>query len=167
MKTYSLTLKGVNALIGDLGKRRKDLEKKADELAKRLAEMGVQSATAKFDAAEYDGIKSYDITMEKIEDGHYAVKACGESILFIEFGTGITYAAGGHPQAAEFGMGAGTYPGQKHAMDPNGWYLPKSIQAATGKTKSYGNPPYAPMYSTARDLERDVLRIAKEVLGND
>lgn len=137
---------------------RKWQEEKARELAERLAALGATVASIRFSRAVYTGQKDVDVTVEELPNG-YKVKADGESVLFIEFGSGVTYGYG-HPEAGEFGMGPGTYPdGKGHWDDPKGWYLPKSA----GGGHTFGNPPAMPMYEARKAIEQELPRIVKEV----
>lgn len=132
----------------------------AQKLVDRLAEEGVTAAQWYFDYAAYDGVN--DVTVTQIPGGAMKakVRADGNAVLFIEFGAG--YLMGyGHPDPQ--GFGPGTYPGQTHAFDPNGWFLPKEAQIASGQKKSYGNPPAAAMYNTVKHLEGRIGELAREV----
>lgn len=131
------------------------LERKAGELAERLAEYGLTRVEMGYAAALYDGDKQVSVTVEKRDENTYAIVASGATVLILEFGAGVTYGYG-HPQAGEFGYGPTTYPGQTHAADPKGWWIP-------GGEHTYGNPPSMTMYRTAKELEQEVERIAKEV----
>ena len=142
---------GIQELKRGLKEYDKWLERKTKELCERLATMGAIRASANFGVIKYDGHEDHSISVEKRGDG-YAVIASGSTVLFVEFGSGLI--GYGHPEA--HGMGPGTYPGKGHWNDPDGWYYEH------GK-KSYGNPPNMPMYSTVKDLERELARVAKEV----
>lgn len=143
---------------------RDSIQEKTHELCKRLADHGLYLAYASFASAMYDGNKDVHVDVEETDTG-YRIVASGSTALILEFGAGITYGYG-HPQAAEFGMGPGTYPGQKHAFDPHGWTIPKYVPVVGG-THTYGNPPSMTMYNTAKDLRAEVQRIAEEVFASD
>lgn len=156
----SLSTSGIEQLEKELQEYRKWQEEKAKLLAERLATLGASVASIRFARATYTGVKDATITVEAITNG-YAVKANGESVLFLEFGSGITY-GGGHPENSEFGMGPGTYPdGKGHWDDPRGWWIPKSA----GGGHTYGNPPAMPMYEARKTIIRELPRIVKEVFG--
>lgn len=159
-KTYNIDLseKGIKELQNGLKEYDKWLKKKSDELCKRLAEMGAVKASLNFARAVYTGPEDHTITVEP-RDGGYAVRASGETVLFVEFGTGLV--GYGHPE--EHGMGPGTYPGKGHWNDPKGWYLPKDKQAKDGTKHTYGNPPNMPMYNTVKELEQELARVVREV----
>lgn len=161
-----LTESGIKGFIERLTGYKKSLARAADELARRLAEIGEEDAAIHFADTEYVGDNWYTVTTEKLGDGRYAVVADGEAVLFIEFGAGVTYGYG-HPEAGQNGMGPGTYPGSGHWDDPDGWRLPKAVQEQYGVERDDGNPPYAPMYNAMRNLEQDFDRIVQEVFAND
>lgn len=153
-----LSESGIQKIQDELTVYRKWQEEKARELAERLASLGATVASIRFSRAVYTGPKDVDVTVEELPNG-YKVKADGESVLFIEFGSGVTYGYG-HPEAGEFGMGPGTYPdGKGHWDDPKGWYLPKSA----GGGHTFGNPPAMPMYEARKAIEQELPRIVKEV----
>lgn len=156
-KKYTIQLngKGVDDMIRGVGEYQKWLVRKSDELARRLAEMGAVKAEVNFDAAYYDGEEDHAISVERIGNG-YKVIASGETVLFVEFGSGLI--GYGHPEPQ--GFGPGTYPGKGHWDDPDGWYY------AHGK-KSHGNPPNMPMYNTVKELERELDRVVREVFASD
>lgn len=155
-----LSESGIQKIQDELTVYRKWQEEKARELAERLATLGATVASIRFSRAVYTGKKDVDVTVEGLPNG-YKVKADGESVLLIEFGSGVTYGYG-HPEAGEFGMGPGTYPdGKGHWDDPKGWYLPKSA----GGGHTFGNPPAMPMYEARKAIEQELPRIVKEVFG--
>lgn len=153
-----LSESGIQKIQDELMVYRKWQEEKARELAERLAALGATVASIRFSRAVYTGKKDVHVTVEELPNG-CKVKADGESVLFIEFGSGVTYGYG-HPEAGEFGMGPGTYPdGKGHWDDPKGWYLPKSA----GGGHTFGNPPAMPMYEARKAIEQELPRIVKEV----
>ena len=153
-----LSESGIQKIQDELMVYRKWQEEKARELAERLAALGATVASIRFSRAVYTGKKNVEVTVEALPNG-YKVKADGESVLFIEFGSGVTYGYG-HPEAGEFGMGPGTYPDGKGPWDdPKGWYLPKSA----GGGHTFGNPPAMPMYEARKAIEQELPRIVKEV----
>lgn len=155
-----LSESGIQKIQDELTVYRKWQEEKALELAERLASLGATVASIRFSRAVYTGQKDVDVSVEELPNG-YKVKADGESVLFIEFGSGVTYGYG-HPEAGEFGMGPGTYPdGKGHWDDPKGWFLPKSA----GGGHTFGNPPAMPMYEARKAIEQELPRIVKEVFG--
>lgn len=155
----SLAPSSIDAAIKQLEDYSKDLERKAQELCKRLADMGAMYAEWNFSGVLYAGDIDYKITVDRVDANTYAVKANGETVLLMEFGAGVKHGYG-HPQAAEFGMGPGTYPnGKGHWDDPKGWWFGEK----GNWTHTYGNAPGMPMYNAAKDLRKEILDIAREV----
>ena len=174
MKTISLDVfneQSINAAIAELNAYGKGLEKKAELLCERLANLGYEVAFQLLSEHVYSGETISSLQVIEESPNRYILQAGSVAILFLEFGAGIH--GGGHPLAGEFGMGPGTYPGQTHAFDPGGWWFPTddaNLAVRTDKDgqmwgHSYGNPPYMPMYNTAQDLRREVEQIAREVFS--
>lgn len=167
----ALDSKSIDRAIKQLQDYQKKLDRKADEVAKRLAEIGATRAEIDFENAPYDGNKEFEISVEKTDNG-YSVTASGKSVLFVEFGAGVTY-GGGHPQAKEFEMGPGTWPephyhkyhGQLYANweNPSGWYLPKE----SGGGHTFGNAPAMPMYNAEQEIKSSIEQIVREVFSSD
>ena len=155
----SLSPSSIDAAIKQLEDYSKDLDRKAKELCKRLADMGAMYAEWNFSGVIYAGDIDYKITVDRVDANTYAIKANGETVLLMEFGAGVKHGYG-HPQAAEFGMGPGTYPnGKGHWDDSKGWWFGEK----GNWTHTYGNAPGMPMYNAAKDLRKEILDIAREV----
>lgn len=156
----SLSPRSIERAIKELEDYKKWLTEKSSELCRRLAEVGVEVATAEFSAVDYDGDKDFDVVWE--EDGSGCrVVAKGQSVLFLEFGSGAKM-GGGHPLNQEFGMGPGTWSegpqGKGHWDDPNGWYVP-----GHHGLKSEGNKPAMGMYLAGKQMREQIETIAREV----
>ena len=173
-----LSEKGIKTIQKELKERQKWEKKKAEELAKRLAELGVERAELHFGAALYDGVNDVKVTKKHNGNAHYTVMANGQAVLFIELGTGIHYpdAPLGEYQGAE-GMTHGSY-GKGLGNNDYWWYTGQPGNAGgelakdplTGyvhpnSTITHGNPPNQPMYMTVRELEQEFARIVKEVFA--
>ena len=151
--------KSISEAIKAIRQYRKEFEAKEIEFVRRLAELGVSVATTGFALADYDGVKDVQVTMTH-SGSNAVVTAFGETVGFIEFGTGVKY-----PEWDNSGMEYtppehGTY-GKGYGKNPHGWYFKQSEGVAARHT--YGNPPAEAM-RTARDtmVER-VIQIAREV----
>ena len=136
------------------------IEEKERELRLRLASLGATVASIQFSRAIYNG--SNDVSVRVDDTGSVAViYAEGESVAFIEFGSGARYGSG-HPQARELGFGPGTWSdgpeGKGHWDDEKGWWY------GHGK-HSYGNPPAMAMYQAVQAMTEELTQIAKEVFG--
>ena len=153
----------IDDIIKGLESYKQSLKVNADALVKALAEAGCEAVTVTYAGTRYTGPRDEKVTVEERGPGKYAIVASGQTVLFVEFGAGV-YLGGGHPQAGEFGYGPTTYPGQIHADDPNGWYLPKSVAGKSG-VHTYGNAPSAAMYHTAKSLRAMLEQAARGVFG--
>ena len=155
-----LNNKSINSAIKELRKYKAWVEVKEAELRSRLAQLGATVASIQFSRAIYNGTN--DVSVRVDDTGSVAViYAEGESVAFIEFGSGAKYGYG-HPQAGEFGVGPGTYSdgpdGKGHWDNPKGWYY------GSGQ-HSYGNPPAMAMANAVQAIAESVTQIAKEVFS--
>lgn len=150
----------IDAAVQELRRYGEWVERKEAELRSRLASLGATVASINFSRAVYNGVK--DVSVRVDDTGSVAViYAEGESVAFIEFGSGERYGSG-HPQAAEFGFGPGTWSdgpeGKGHWDNPKGWWYGHGQH-------SYGNPPAMAMYQAVQAMTEDITTIAKEVFG--
>ena len=138
---------------------KKDFLKKEREFVRRLAEIGVAVAQSGFATADYDGINDVVVQLEKTTNG-YSVVASGETVGFIEFGTGVR-----NPEWDSSGMeytppAHGTY-GKGQGANPHGWWFK---QNDGGRAKhTYGNAPAEAMRTARDEMVEQVTRIAREV----
>ena len=157
---------GLDELIQALDDYPKWLEQKAEELSKRLAEMGALNAEFYYSGALYAGNTDCRIEVTRTGEYSYQVLAEGESVLFIEFGAGAKHGYG-HPEAKQAGMGPGTWPDKHYRVgkdgklianweNPSGWFTPDGIH-------TYGNPPAAFMYRSVKDLKESLKSVIQEV----
>ena len=147
----------INAAIRHIRDYQEWISRKADELTRRLAEIGAGEARVGFTGAMYDGDNDTVVTVEPNGNG-YSIIASGHAVLFIEFGAGITYGYG-HPDPEVEGvqMGPGTYPTESiYWAAPEGWYY-------ANDKHTYGNPPSMAMYNAANDMRDKVQELAREV----
>jgi hypothetical protein len=154
-----LSKDSISAAIKTLKTYKKDFVNKEREFVRRLAEIGVNTATGIFSIADYDGVKDVTVRIEETANG-YAVIADGSTVGFIEFGTGIKY-----PEWDNSGMEYtppkhGTY-GKGLGNNPHGWYFTQSLGAKAVHT--YGNPPAEAMLSARDIMVQRVIQIAREV----
>lgn len=157
--------KSIDKAIKQLQEYKKDFLAKEQIFIERLAKIGVSVASAGFAMADYDGVNDVQVTMNS--NGTKAtVIAYGETVGFIEFGTGVR-----NPEWDNSGMKYtppkhGTY-GKGRGANPKGWWFTLheggSSDVKIPAMHTYGNPPAEAM-RTARDtmIER-VIQIAREV----
>lgn len=97
--------------------------------------------------------------------------AVGKAVLFIEFGTGVTY-PDNHPEARDRNMKRGEY-GQGHGKKRSwGYYGEPGTNGVLKEKKNggfvvitHGNPANMPMYETVKELQDRLTEIAKEVFS--
>lgn len=136
---------------------RKMIDTKGKELLRRLSEIGLNIASAKFSRADYDGENDVKVTVSETSAG-LKIVASGQAVCFIEFGAGVAR-GGGYPEdrKPEGIVGLGEY-GKGHGATGQPWYY------AHGK-KSDGNPPAMAMLTARDTMVEEVTQIAREVFG--
>lgn len=159
----------VDRAIEQVKNYQKSIELKLHKVTQKLTELGVTKATLSFENAQYAGDNDVQVRLEEIDKG-FKVVAEGRAVLFIEFGTGIWFSE--HPQADEFGYHHGTY-GKKNALNPKGWLYRGKKGTSGVPTKhegifwTLGNNPSRSMYNASKEMQKQILNIAKEVFAND
>lgn len=157
----------IDAAIEQLENYQKKLKDAAAEIVRQLSLIGYDVAYQVMSEHVYSGETLSSLTIVEESPTKHILMAGSTALLFFEFGAGIK--GGGHPDPQ--GFGPGTYPGQKHAFDPKGWWFPTNDPALAvrydkdgqGWGHSYGNPPHMPMYKAERKMKDDLERVAKEV----
>mgnify|MGYP003299151106 CR=1 FL=1 len=81
--------KSIDDAIKQLKQYENEFAVKEKEFARRLAEIGVRVASSGFATADYDGINDVVVSLVQTNSGATVI-AAGETVGFIEFGTGIT-----------------------------------------------------------------------------
>lgn len=173
MKTVkvSLSQRGIDTLLREIESYTVWLKERSQVLLDRLAQAGFEVASARFAKAAYDGTNDASVSLETRSEGVRAVVAVGASVLFVEFGTGVTY-PDNHPQAAELGMKRGEY-GQGHGKQSSwGYYGDPGTNGVVKMKKdgstvviTHGNPANMPMYETVKELEAMLPELVKEVFS--
>ena len=173
MKTVKVPLsqRGIDTLLREIESYTVWLKERSQVLLDRIAQAGFEVASARFAKAAYDGTNDASVSMETRSEGVRAVVAVGASVLFIEFGTGVTY-PDSHPQAAELGMKRGEY-GKGHGKQSSwGYYGDPGTNGVVKMKKdgstvviTHGNPANMPMYETVKELEVMLPDLVKEVFS--
>jgi hypothetical protein len=164
----TLSPTGVQQMIDSVQEYREWLKTGCTLLLERLAQEGYEVARAGFSDATYDGTNDVTVSVEdrgKIK----AVVAVGGTVLFIEFGTGITY-PDNHPEASDLGMVRGMY-GNGHGKQTTWGYYgdPGTNGTVAGERAkgtlvlTHGNPANMPMYNAVKELELRLGALVKEV----
>lgn len=176
----SLSVSGIRSIQRQLKQYKKRLVEKCAEFTEKLALKGILVGEAYTGEFERYIIFSYetDPTRDGAKTVMYAtnngiiksqwmtkdgVKEADVSpILMAEFGSGLR---ANNPNAGKVSpqMGTGTFPGQTHAEDPEGWWY----QTLDGEWHhSYGVTPTMPMLRAFNEIYDQVNSVAREVFGS-
>lgn len=174
IKFNALSQSSINSAREQLVAYRNSIQEKCELLCERLLNVGI--TVARQDLGEYGKYvvfsKEMDIDVYGCkgllvatntgiiksqwisEDG---VKSADVSpLLMLEFGSGLRAS---NPLGVP-GVGQGTFPGQQHAFDSNGWWY---MDLDGEWHHSRGVAPKMPMYKARMEMERNITSIAKEV----
>ena len=166
-----LSVQWVERAIRETREYKTWLKERSRVFLDRLAQEGYDIASAKFARAVYDGTNDTEVKVETRQETVRSIVAIGGSVLFIEFGTGVTY-PDTHPEAAEHGMARGGYGKGRGKQKAWGYYGDPGSNGEVKVNKkgrevviTHGNPANMPMYETVRELEQRLRELAKEVFS--
>lgn len=175
--SFGLSVREVQAAIKEIKVYQNGLNRKCEELCRRLTQEGILIAQTHIGSSSFGkyihlgseitqqqaGCKAIlymeDTTKIKSEwQTKESVRSAEVSpMLMLEFGSGLK----AENPANIPGMGTGTFPGGKHGSEP-GWYymdLEGNWHYLTGIS------PKMPMYYAGKELRKKIVAIAKEVFG--
>lgn len=167
---------GIAAVRRDLERRRALVtdEGRLGRFLDALAQGGAEVAQARFNAAEYPGTNGVAVEVVRDSPTRYRVVASGASVLFIEFGSGVTYPAT-NPTAAEHGFTPRSW-SETHADairrdglwiyygQPGGDASPVSGRpSSTWWTR--GNPSANAMYEAGKDMRQSIADAWRTAFG--
>lgn len=168
-----IKVSGIDRLINKLKAYQKTFDDKQKQLLEKLAKIGIDIASAKFQTAQYDGENDVVVsnTPEWVGDNKLFLTATGNAVTFIEFGTGVHYAEQ-HPKAAALGAIRGAYGQGKGSRDTWGYYGTPGTNGQVIKENdkgtvvlTHGNPPARAMYDATKEMRNQVVNVAREVFG--
>lgn len=175
--SFGLSVREVQNAIKELRQYQSDLNRKCEELCRRLTQEGILIAQAHIGSSGFGKyihlgseitpqqagckailymedttkIKSEWQTLEGVQSAEVSPS------LMIEFGSGLKAE---NPANIPV-VGTGTFPGGKHGNEP-GWYY---MDLEGNWHYSTGFSPKMPMYYTGKELREKVVAIAREVFG--
>lgn len=178
--SFGLSVKEVQTAIKEIKAYQNDLNRKCEELCRRLSEEGISIAKGKIGDSgfgrhirlvseitpEQSGCKAI-VYMEdtskiksewKVSETEMRSAVLSPSLL-LEFGSG----SNAENKSNTPGVGQGTFPGQTHAFDKGGWWY---MDLNNVWHHSTGISPKMPMYYTGKELREKVVAIAKEVFNS-
>ena len=168
-----LTEESIDRALRELVKFQKWIEDGTQRLLELIGERGKVYADTEYLSALTIGDEIPEVTYS-VSGNTVTVTASGADVLFIEFGTGVTYPeshpdplAGQYPHG-EYGYGLGKL--------KSGWRFPETPGADAdglawpdpkheGYMKTYGNPANASLYNARTQIEDTFLELAKEAFG--
>ncbi len=176
--SFGLSVSEVQSAIKEFKAYQNDLNRKCEELCRKLTAEGIQIAQAQIGSSGFGkyihlgseitpqqaGYKAIfymeDTTKIKSEwqtkDGVRSAEVSPS--LMIEFGSGLKAE---NPTNIS-GVGIGTFPGGKHGNEP-GWYY---MDLDGNWHYSTGVSPKMPMYYAGKELSEKVVEIAKNVFSS-
>lgn len=173
--SFGLSVREINNAIKEVKAYQSDLNRKCEELCRRLTAEGIAIAQAHIGSSgfgKYIHLGS-EITPQQarckaifyMEDSSKivsqwqtleGVKSAEVSpSLMIEFGSGLK----AENPANVPGVGTGTFPGGTHGNEPGWWYMDLNGEWHY----SSGIAPKMPMYHAGKELREKVLSIARDV----
>lgn len=180
----SLKVTGIEKALEKLDFFESDLEPRMQEVVNRLMADGYLVASAGFKNAAYPGFNDVEVLTPVWEGDLLVLRAEGNAVAFIEFGTGKKYekyptdipGESVDPYSA-LGMSQRGEYGHKRGSSPKGWVYAGSIgngglafpMESRGMQVNWtmGNPPARAMYQaavTVADRQR-AIEIAREVFS--
>jgi len=154
---FGLSTKEINRAIRELEQYKKELNRKTSLLIEALTDRGVEIAKAQIRelGAVYTGELEESITgyfNPTVQVG--IIRAGAPYAIYVEFGTGVVGAGSPHPAPAGW-----RYDVNNHGEA--GWWYFNDRDQKWHWTKGIKSRPF--MYNTVQILERESVRIAKEV----
>ena len=155
---FSLDEKSIDRAIQELNEYKKLFKLKCDLLVKTLTEYGVE--IAKMEVKKLDAI--YTGELQNSIEGFFPssnvgiIRAGATYAVYVEFGTGVVGKGSPHPDPQGY-----QYDVNNHGY--KGWVYYDEDSGTFKWTQGYKSRPF--MYNTAKQLERECIKIAKEVFG--
>lgn len=154
----------IKAAIAQVKQYKKDFLVKEQEFTRRLAEIGVRVAQEIYSVVDSDGPN--DVVVQLLQTpGGYTVLASGETVGFLEFGTGKRTPEWDSSDNAGFPIPYtppkhGTYGKLQGNNDWGWWYKPSEGAKAI---HTYGIAPAEAMLTARNQIIEQVVQIAREV----
>lgn len=166
----NLSVSDIQRTISEIKSYQNELQEKCNKFCAKLSESGIAEASyhlsesplgktilvkADIDKSKV-GCKAMIIATGKTITNDYGTV---NSLLLVEFGSGIYYNHEQNPKADEYGMGIGTFPDQTHAFEDGWWFLNDNGDWIY----SHGVKATMPMYNAGKEMRKKMVSVAKEV----
>lgn len=150
---------------------RKRMDERAKELCNRLGMLGAEVLRVTYTGALYAGDNDIEISVD-FDDNTAILRADGQAVGFIEFGTGVNYPMG------EYGDKLGVPPhgsyGKRRGATGRTWTYYGSqgtsgtpVKSKPGLYRTDGNGPANAFPAAMREMRAEIVRIAREVFSSD
>jgi hypothetical protein len=156
---FALNTKDIDRAIRDLKRFKEQFLEKCNRLIEALTERGQE--VARIEVQQLDAVYTGEL-LNSI-DSYYSptynvgiIKAGAYYAAYVEFGTGVVGSQSPHPNPDGW-----QYDVNNHGDE--GWVYYDDDGGKFRWTKGFKSRPF--MYNTARQLEKECLKIAKEVFG--
>lgn len=157
--SFSLEEKEIDRAINEIKQFKVEFLEKCNRLVEALTNEGAE--IARLQVRQLDAVYSGEL-MNSIE-GYYSpatnvgiIKAGAYYAAYVEFGTGVVGSQSPHPNPQGW-----QYDSNNHG--DKGWVYYDDASGKFRWTKGFKSRPF--MYNTARQLEKECTRIAREVFG--
>lgn len=155
---FSLDEKSIDRAIQELNEYKKLFKFKCDLLVKTLTEYGVE--IAKMEVKKLDAVYTGELqnSIEGFFPSHNVgiIRAGATYAVYVEFGTGVVGKGSPHPDPQGY-----QYDVNNHGY--KGWIYYDEDSGEFRWTQGYKSRPF--MYNTAKQLEKECIKISKEVFG--
>ena len=166
----------IDRAVNEIREYSRLVQRKTDELRKRVAELISNQAQAVFNSSVADnGFKVINgnpvddtrfgevtVTVQPEGDNTTVIIASGKDAVFMEFGAGVYYngAVGSSPNpwGTDLGFTIGSYGKGNGRKEVWGYYGDDGEVHLT-----HGAPASMPLYKAVQSVSRDIVRIAREV----
>ena len=147
----------IDAASAEIQRIFQEFNRKVETYLDRLAEVGQQTAQGGFGGQA-------TVTVERTPNGRRVVASGGDTMYFVEFGTGM-YAGSNGGQYLEFPSDV-VYPGSYSESEKGKHTWSAWINAGNGEDSyPYNSAPQSPMYKAYEAMCQQSAQIAREVFG--
>ena len=155
--TIELSPESCKKALKELDEYRKEIQPKLDEVCKRLAEIGMQTALTILSQVRpsYEGNAVERVDVVKIDNG-YKIVMEGEDVYFIEFGTGDGVSPH-YDTSVPVAWGSWSQSHSQMLWNKGFWYY--------DDVRFTGTPAYMPMFYAEQAMRENAERVVKEVFA--
>ena len=166
-------IRGIDKVIKNIQKIDRELLPKMQVFMRRLADEGYKVASSRFEKAIYSGHLDVEVLEPEWRDENTLVLAAeGQSVAFVEFGTGKSAPYPMEPlpdgivRHGEYGDKKGADPPWTYVGDPGvGGAIIHTKKDGRTVVRTWGNPPARAMFDAGQEMRNRIAEIAREVFS--